>query len=347
MINMFKKQQLTIAKHHLQNAPKNERTFITNFQLKTNFTNYFPKLIPDDVMGFIKFIDPPYWEDAKHGQLHFSDPSAFIQAEDKAKKDNEGTAINIKVKGYKSLEKLPSVNIKPALKIRFKPKHKARYASIYPKDVYMHDISTSMQQFRQRTLLLEQLQNDYDLFIKPTEYCISDLKNEIRVTKANVLFHEHSKYNGLILSLVMVKKSDLNSQGRLSQGFIQDILDRDKSTNSIAFNNSEPRPWIWISKEELLNMIKQTSQYDLVANPVRYYNARYPFSFNQLRFFPGLNLFAKKDTFKSQREYRLLYGGPNEDFTSIDVDQNNNYHFDFHNINYGRLNELENLKILI
>lgn len=97
----------------------------------------------------------------------------------------------------------------------------------------------------------------------------------------------------------------------------------------------------------MLQIINKTKNLDLIAKEVSYYNGDYPFSVNQLRFIPGLNLFTKRERFENQREFRLLYGGPNNGYKTLSTDTNNNHIFSWNMdvIKHGTLNDLSSLRI--
>lgn len=311
-------------------------------------------MIDDDTVGFLKFTEPDYLITTYNGTLHFCDPLDFLKSDDKAQKDNEGSAVNIYIKNKQTSADYGLIKIQSAMRIQFNKRNFAKFYEVFPMDIDLNNIEESVKAFN-HVLISEVARKNhplyyYDLFIRPTKYNIDLGNNGISVEKAKVLFNERSSYNGLITSFITLKRSDFRKNGTISEKLINEVVDYNNKDTSIAFlydaneNKYIERPWVWIPRSEMIRMIEQTKQFDLIARELLYYNTIYPYSVNQLRSVPGLNLFAKKDSYSSQREFRLLYGGPNSDYNTLPVNNKGNYTFNWNKevIKSGSLAQLSN-----
>lgn len=336
-------------KYDLKSNHDNEHVLQVDFRLKNANKNINDISISDDVIGFLKFTENQYLDLTKNGVIHFCDPKDFLKSEEKSRQDDEGTAINIDINSKQTYKNFGWYTMQAAMKISFKDRDKVISKSSWPFKLD-NNLQNAVENFTRRTLMSELLQNDYDIFIRPISYLVDSVSNSVNIDKAKIIFHEGHSYNGLITSFITVKKSDVDEFGTLSSKFIESLSKSNSDNIAFSFNDNYqliPRPWVWISKEKMVKMLQETTEFDFRAGEVRYYDKEYPFTANELRSQVGINLFAKNSKYSNQREFRIFYGGPNSKYKSLPVDDKLNYKFNLNGSEFpcGTLNQLGKLNL--
>ena len=297
----------------------------------------------EDILGYLKFSDnnlsdgygETHFEQLRNGKIFFSSPHWFKDHGTEAQRDIEGSTkfLNYVQENSKSRLTLDDFRyvtkyvIPPIITLRYK-KDKLRIKSYQG---YNTDVKYYVSEEYLKKIELLKKEEDVDVLIYPKFYSIDN--NPICTYEPNARgkltfsFQYSYKFNGVrielidkkdetwkISSFVKVKKNDVDENGKLSREFINSLYDLKQYKGSIAIDNEGlDRPWIYVKRNYLVNILKLTFP-EIRLYDISYYDNEYPFSVNELLTDPNLLLSAKRSAYMQQREARLIMGGPNKNF---------------------------------
>ena len=120
-----------------------------------------------------------------------------------------------------------------------------------------------------------------------------------------------------ISCFVTVYESDITPEGNLSQTFIDSLLDTSSEKGSIALDDlGRLRPWVWIPFGVLCRGIQKIK--GIKSGIVKYYKSKeYPFNKNDILVNPNKLLFAKGEEYETQKEFRLVVGEVNSQYSQV------------------------------
>ncbi|NQN91541.1 hypothetical protein HO995_06050 [Streptococcus suis] len=293
------------------------------------------------VVGYLKFSEHTsgtdgisYWEKLKQGEIFFNRYNAYENAISDAQRALEGTTELIQFGEEKKNKtrvemsnSVDSIIISSAVGASFENNGVVRKQLLgaINKQGNMRYSTTSAGIQEQ---IQELKKSSDDIILYPVTY-----ERPVPVYK-NSKFYDFYDYKDMKLE-INVKQScnwkiscflticlyDLDQDGTLKKEFISSLKTKHPRRGSIALNNlDEERPWVYIPNEVMYNLTLENKDI-LVGGYVRYYKSEdYPYSFNEIIANPHKILLAKDESYKEQREFRLIAGGPNDLFKGLEGD---------------------------
>lgn len=301
------------------------------------------------IVGLLKFSSfkkdvngVSYFEQLKQGIVHFSSPEFYSNKNHRLTIAQQATEINANNINLRNNKGIASVNLGGqtlqggVIGIKF------------PNQIYQKGLSP----FSSLNDLNNKIQNEvnkikkdpsYDLIIYPNKYVCLPGK-QITFDKLNLEFlHDETNSTWRFSSFTFIENTDIENK-RIKKFFMDKLFYRNGKRGSIALDNSgNIRPWIFIP----YNIFKTKMIQGLIGDKISYYGYqnKYPYSITDIVLDPYKLLFAKDESYKSQNEFRIAYGGPNKLYKTK---FNENINFNWENtIMYGTSKkELEELEII-
>ncbi|HEM5111106.1 TPA: hypothetical protein U1248_001391 [Streptococcus suis] len=293
------------------------------------------------VVGYLKFSEHTlgadgvsYWEKLKQGELFFNNFNAYENAISDAQRALEGTTELIQfVEEKKNESKVimsgptGDVIISIAVGASFENNgHVIKHLSGAINNGGNVRYSITPEGINEQIQTMKNSSNDIILY--PVRY-----KKPITVYRDSKFYEfydyedmkleiiEKSTCNWKVSCFLTICLYDLEQDGTLKKEFISSLKTKHPIRGSIALNNlDEERPWVYIPNEVMYNLMLENKDI-LVGGDVRYYKSEdYPYSFNEIIANPHKILLAKDESYKEQREFRLIAGGPNDLFKGLEGD---------------------------
>lgn len=305
------------------------------------------------ILGLLKFSSfekgsngETYFEQLKQGKVHFSKPFDFTSENlSRAQQALEGSTNFVKLNNN-CRESGPTFN---CLGNYIKSSYCGmKFGDI--KNIYYENFSISPEK------------NDSDNLKKINQKLKKVIESEKNKKRFDIIaYPHHFKKNKNCFTFNSIKFEFLNVNDNATwhlasftsidskpdAKFISDLLDHGGPKGSIAYNNDgEFRSWVFIPYAEFKRCISQFN--GLTYGKVSYYTENtYPYNTDDIILSPNKLLFAKDSNYKSQNEFRIIYGGPNESFKT-NYTELINFNWPKESISYGTTKEslLDTLNLL-
>lgn len=279
------------------------------------------------IVGLIKFSDfkDNHFEQLKNGQVFFTSPHFFAKHGNEAQKDIEGTT-GLLSEVYRFPKESQYFNknnsniiLDSPVGVKYSVNNVELFGASYPTSESQLDKMINDGSISERMTVLVQkiktLQHP-DIIFYPQSYKkvfeLSINKPVYKAKDSKIEFcNSDDDATWEISCFTAIDDSDIQNH-HLSNIFLNSLLDTKNPKGSIAINNGELRPWVYIPYSCFVShasKLKDKTKY-FGYGPVKYYDKKYPFSINDVIYIPNTLLLAKKIAFQNQHEFRVILGGP-------------------------------------
>lgn len=306
------------------------------------------------IAGLLKFSSfengesgKTYFEQLKQGKVHFSKPSDFTSKElSKAQHALEGSTDFIQFDkkhpgAWAETQYFGEYIIGSPLGIKFGEKITNAYQESIPIPIGTSDYNALKMINQKLKENIEAAKNEKkcDIIAYPPNY--KKIGNVFRFDSIKFEFLNVNNDATWHLASFTAIDSKPNTE------FINNLLDKSGPKGSIAYNNkNEFRPWVYIPYTEFKRCLSHFNE--LTCGKVSYYTDNtYPYNIDDITLNPNKLLLAKDRNYKSQNEFRIIYGGPNDSFKT-NYTELINFNWSKESISYGTTKEslLDTLNLL-